>query len=195
MHNSRLGTEGIEQVAQPYFAPLNVGGEVFDLGHLQAFTFEFESQSLKKWLRVHVTFSNHCFTKGYGVEQHVPGEPIIDEFTPRPRLFCPIRYRLSKSLPELIRGMNHPAVKVFETVAERNWAYSIKIEDPDGPYHVFLEVRRPPAVHRHLQDVNLVIESAYHEDPEKGPPRLRGRMGFLLLCSNVFANKKTSTQR
>lgn len=182
-------------MGQPYFEPITIGEEVFDLLHLEPFTMTFESKVVKKWLRLHVTFSNHCFTKGYQADQHLPGEPIIDELTARPRLFCRIRYRLSKSLPALIQGMNHPKVKVWETTAERNWTYSIKIDDPEGPYHVFLEVRRAPVDRRHLQDINIVIESAYHEDPDKGPPTLLGSMNFLLLCGKVFANQRTSTKR
>lgn len=182
-------------MGQPYFNKLTVGVAEFEFSHLEPFTFVIDSQLAKKALQIHVTFSNHCFTKGYKVENHVSGEPIIDPSSAKPRLFCPIRYSLSKSLPSIISSLNHPKLKVWETVAERNWAHSILIDDPAGPYHVFLTVGRPSAKHRHLQDLDLKVESAYHQDPGVDPPRLRGSMSFLLLCGKVYIGQPTSTKR
>lgn len=182
-------------MTQPYYESLNLGGEVFEFSHLEPFTMEFESRMAKKWLRLHVTFKNHCFTKGYKPEEHIAGEPIFDEFSASPRLFCRTRYRLSKVLPELIRRLNHPKVEVVQTAAKRNWVYSMKIEDPAGPYHVFLEVRRPGEKHKHMQDLNIVIESAYHENPNEGPPNVLGPMNFYVLCGKVFTNKPVATRR
>jgi hypothetical protein len=71
----------------------------------------------------------------------------------------------------------------------------MRIEDPVGPYHVFLEVRRTGAEHKHMQDLNIVIESAYHEDPNEGPPNVLGRMNFYVLCGKIFANKPVATKR
>lgn len=180
---------------QPYFEPLNIGEEVFDFSHLEPFTLDIDSKMAKKWLRVHVTFSNHCFTKRYKAEEHINGEPIFDELSPRPRLFCRVRYRLSKALPGLIRSLNNPKAKVWETTARRNWEHSISIDNPAGPYHVFLEIRRTPVERKHLQDINLIVESAYHESPEDGPPDLLGSMAFILLCGKVFTKQPTSTKR
>lgn len=182
-------------MTQPYYNSLTLAGEVFEFSHLEPFTMEFESKMAQKWLRLHVTFKNHCFTKGYKPEEHIDGEPIIDEFTSSPRLFCRIRYRLSKALPALIQGLNHPKVEVIQTAAKRNWVYSLTIEDPAGPYHIFLEVRRAAGHQKHLQDLNIVIESAYHEDPEEGPPNVIGPMNFYLLCGKVFTNKPVATKR
>jgi len=182
-------------VTQPYYESLNLGEEIFEFPHLEPFNMEFESRMANKWLRLHVTFKNHCFTKGYKAEEHIAGEPIFDEFSESPRSFCRTRYRLSKSLPDLIRRLNHPKVEVVQTVAKRNWVYSITIEDPAGPYHVFLEVRRAGAARKHLQDLNIVIESAYHEDPEMEPPKVLGSMNFFLLCGKVFTNKPIATKR
>ncbi|KPB96735.1 Uncharacterized protein AC501_4317 [Pseudomonas amygdali pv. lachrymans] len=56
---------------------------------------------------MHVTFSYHCFSRKYSAEKHSAGEPIIDPIGQRPRMFCPIRYRLPKQLPTLILGLIH----------------------------------------------------------------------------------------
>lgn len=177
-----------------YFPPLTIGGQNYDFAHLEPFTFTIFSQLAKRDLRVHVTFSNHCFTRGYDAATHPAGEPIILDGARRQRTFCSIRYRLSQVLPTLIQGLNHPKAKIWETSAERNWCYSITIEDPSGPYHVFFEVRRASQEKRQWQDLNLVVESAYHE-ADGGGPSLKGSMAFVLLCGKVFLRQPTATKR
>ncbi|MBN3813651.1 hypothetical protein G3N97_31780 [Paraburkholderia sp. Ac-20347] len=179
----------------PYFEPLNIGGVDYTFDHLEPFKFEFYSERAKKKLCVHVTFTNHCFSKKYEPKEHNPGDPIFDRSTPRPRMFCPIRHRLSYALRELIESMNNPKTKVWECATERNWTYSITVENPDGPYHLFFEVTRATGEKQKFQDLNFVVESAYHEDPEEGPPAVKGSMTLWLLCGKVFKREKTSTQR
>lgn len=182
-------------MSDSYFPPLVIAGQAVDLSHLEPFTFEVESQLAKKRLRVHVTFSNHCFTKSYEAATHPEGEPIIDAGSIRPRAFCPIRHRLSRDLPALISGLaESPRTRVWETAAERNWCYSITIEDPTGPYHVFFEVRRAGRERRQWQDLQLVVESAYHQDVAEGP-NLKGGMAFVLLCGKIYMGQPTATKR
>ncbi|MCM2377867.1 hypothetical protein [Pseudomonas marginalis] len=174
-----------------YFPELTIGGQTYSFPHLEPFTFTIPSQLARRDLRVHVTFSNHCFSRGYEEATHPEGEPILLDGAKRQRTFCSIRYRLSLVLPAVIQGLNHPQAKVRETAALRNWAYSMTIDDPSGPYHVFFEVRR--AAEDKPQDINLVVESAYHENDK--PPKLHGKMGFMLLCGKVYMRQPTSTKR
>lgn len=176
-----------------YFPALTIGGQTYDFSHLEPFKFTIASQLAKRDLRVHVTFSNHCFTRGYEVGTHPVGEPIILDGK-RQRTFCPTRYRLSLTLPDVIQGLTHPKIKVWETAAERNWCYSITVEDPAGPYHVFFEIRRAGQDKRQWQDLNLVVESAYHQG-EGGGPALKGSMAFALLCGKVYMRQPTATKR
>jgi hypothetical protein len=184
------GNEPRARVSADYFPALTLDGKTYSFEHLNPFTFSFHSQLAKRTLSVHVTFSNHCFSKAYDIDSHAVGEPIIGE-EPRPRTFCSTRYRLSLGLPAIVAGMNHPHIKVWQTAAQRNWAYSLRIEDPEGPYHVFFEVRRAGATKP--QDLNLVVESAYHQTD--AAPKLFGRMGFMLLCSKVYLRQPTTTRR
>lgn len=178
-----------------YFPPLTIAGKDIDLSHLEPFSIEVDSQIAKKKLRVHVTFSNHCFSKAYEAVAHPLGEPIIDMGKARPRMYCPIRYRLSHALPAFIRSLGKtPKTKVWETAAERNWCYSILVEDPSGPYHVFFEVRRAAKGRQQWQDLQLVVESAYHEG-KKGRPKLKGSMAFVLLCGKTYMGHPTATKR
>lgn len=156
---------------------------------------EFESKAARKELTIHVTFSNHCFSKKLSDEPTSKHSQIADTPKDKPRVFCPIRYRLSKEIPltELIKKLNHSSIKVFQTKARRNWCYSIQVEDPQGPYHVFFEIRKNSKGAQQTQDINLIVESAYHET--LSPPKKLGRMGFQLLCTNVYLGKKVATRR
>lgn len=166
----------------PYFPPLIIGGEQVEFLHLEPFTLHVPSTMAKKTLRVRVTFSTHCFSEACGKIPHPPGDPIIDGDTKRPRTFCPIRYRLSKCLSNLVRTL--PDANVFQTSAVRNWVYTITIDDPNGPYHVFFEVKRASPEQRTWQDLNLVIESAYPQDVAS--PAVRGQKPFVLVCGETY---------
>jgi hypothetical protein len=178
-----------------YFQPIIIGEETFDLTHLEPFSFKLKSEMANKTLTVHVTFSNHCFSMKYKPERHPEGEPILDADSPRPRTFCRTRYRLSKQLPELIRGLNHPKCKVTQSKALRNWAYTIRIEDPAGPYYVFFEISKAVQPRRQKQDLNLVVESAYHDDPNEPDPILLGDMAFMILCAKTYLRQPVATKR
>lgn len=125
-----------------YFLPLTIGRHTYSFAHLEPFSFKLASELAKRDLRVHVTFSSHCFSQAYDSATHPYGEPIILDSARRSRTFCATRYRLSFGLPAVILGLNHPQSKVHETATRRNWAYSMTIQDPAGPYHVFFEIRR-----------------------------------------------------
>ena len=120
------------RASMPYFSSLSIGAETYDLTHLEPFTFLVNSTLAKRELRVHVTFSTHCFSKAYDPVGHISGTPIIDIHTPRPRSFCSIRYQLSHGLPKLIKSLEHPKARVWETAAQRNWCYSITIDPVRG---------------------------------------------------------------
>jgi len=180
---------------KPYFEPLQIGSETLSLTHLEPFTFVVDSVKAKKKLRIRVTFSNHCFTKRFYPGTEPAGLPLLDTDTLRPRILCPVRYRLSYQLPELIASIQAPGARVLQTSARRNWAYSIQIEDPKGPYHVFFELSRSGKHQKAWQDLNLVVESAYHEDPEGEKPTFIGKVGFLVLCGKVYLGEPVATKR
>lgn len=178
-----------------YFPTIDISGESYDFRHLDPFIMIINSDMANKELRVHVRFTNHCFTKGYDRFTHPDGEPIIYDHSGNERTFCPIRYRLSFALPGIINQLCEPQQKVRQTAAKRNWAYSVTIDDPSGPYHLFFEIRRTPHSEQYLQNLNVVIESAYHEDKAYGPPELLERIGFVGLCGRVFCRKPLATKR
>lgn len=88
-----------------------------------------------------MTFTNHCFSEKYkpndAAQESNESKVIVPDHANRLRIFCEIRYRLSHGLPAAIASLNEPRMKVSETAAERNWCYTMRIEDPAGPYYVF----------------------------------------------------------
>jgi hypothetical protein len=156
---------------------------------------DVDSRKAGKLLRVHVRFTTHCFTKKYDPETHPEGTPIINDANGRPRSFCPVRYGLSLRLPDLIKALNHPKASVRQTAEERNWLHSVTVDDPRGKYHVFFELRRAASEVRHLQDLALMVESAYPQDLAEPAPAVRGAMGFVLLCGKVYTGEPVATRR
>lgn len=179
----------------PYFEQVKTDSDIYDLSHLNPFNFEFKSNLAKKTLRVHVVFTNHCFTTSDIKDSSNHDFPLFHQKDRKPRIFCPVRYRLSKDLPQLIHNLNNEKAKVKEAKSRRNWGYSVEIEDPNGPYHIFFEVRKTVGEKKKYHDIKITIESAYHEDPTKTKPEFIGRVGFQLLCSKVYLKKPLSTKR
>lgn len=174
------------QLGAPYFSPLTVGGQPIDLSHLEPFTIIVDSQLAMKKLRVRISFTTHCFSEEFGKILHPPGDPVIDQSTNRPRTFCPIRHQLSKQLPALLRSLTDE--DVYQTSAVRNWVFSVTVASPNGPYHIFFEVKRSPNNQRTWQDLNLTVESAYPESD--GPPSVRGKKPFVLVCGETYTGNK-----
>ncbi len=64
----------------------------------------FHSNKAAKNLRVNVRFSNHCFTHSPVLEEAYSPNFLLPDYAGRESFFCPIRYNLSHSLEELVKG-------------------------------------------------------------------------------------------
>lgn len=177
-----------------YFKPLVIGGQVHKLDHLDTFKISVPSEKAQRDLCVHIRFTTHCFTEGYDSGKHLPEDMMPDEGN-RPRVFCPIRYALSLQLPGMLHGLNTNTAKVRQTAAGRNWTHSAVIQGQGAAYHLFFEVRRTPRDKRHLQDLNLTVESAYSILTGDKQPDVLGQIKFQTLMTNVFLGKPVSTRR
>lgn len=155
----------------------------------------FDSKTARKKLRVNVRFSNHCFSHSPLDGESYPESFRLHDHNKKDRIFCPIRYRLSLDLPKIVLSLNDPKCKVYQTAARRNFNYSLEIDDPKGPYHLFFEVSKAVGKAAGMQDLSFFLESAYPEDAERGKPDLLGRIGFHTLCTNTFLGKHVSTRR
>lgn len=181
-------------MTKPYFSPLVVRERAYDLSHLEPVRLMVPSQKAQRDLSVHVRFTTHCFTEGFDAEKHPSDEIVLDEGR-RPRVFCPVRYELSPLLPGLLHGLNSPSAKVWQTAAGRNWTHSAIVEGRGATYYLFFEVRRTPPERRRLQDVEMMVESAYPILDGDRRPNVLGPMKFQLLIGNVFLGRPIATKR
>lgn len=179
-----------------YHAPLHIHGQVYDLSHLDPFQFEANSVKVPRPLRINVRFTTHCFSEAFDPARHSADEPAIMDGQRR-RAFCPDRYALSPRLPDLIRRLANPGARVHETAARRNWMYGATVEIPVAGtrYQIFFELRRTVPERRRLQDLDMVVESAYPADPSRPEPNILGRVNFLLLAGSVYVGKPVTTRR
>jgi hypothetical protein len=180
----------------PYHPPLRIRDRVYDMSHLDPFQFTALSAKVPRPLCINARFTNHCFSVTFDPAWHAANEPVIMDGRRR-RVFCPERYALSYRLPALIRGLAAPDARVHQTAARRNWMFAAIAEIPVAGtrYQIFFELRRSPPERRRLQDLELVVESAYPADPERGTPNILGRVSFLLLAGSLYLGKPISTIR
>lgn len=179
-----------------YFPPLSVRGQRHDLSHLEPFQFEATSVKVPRPLRINVRFTNHCFSEAFDPAKHPADEPVILDGRKR-RAFCADRYALSRHLPALIRGLAQPGARVHETASRRNWMYAAIVEIPVAGtrYQIFFDLRRTVPERRRLQDLDMVVESAYPADPARPAPNILGRVSFLLLAGSVYLGRPVTTRR
>ena len=179
-----------------YHPTLQLHGRDYDLSHLDPFRFEVNSAKVARPLRINVRFTNHCYSELFDPARHSPDEPVIVDGKRR-RRFNQDRYALSHRLPGLIRGLTDRGVHVHETASPRNWVYSVSAEFPiaGSRYHVFFDLRRTTAERRRLQDLDMVVESAYPENPDKPAPNILGRVSFLLLAGGLYMGNLVTTRR
>jgi len=175
-----------------YYESLVIEGNTYDFEHLEPFTLIVPSEKAKRDLRVRVRYTTHCFSVSHDPLIHAPGGYVFKDHGDRERLFCADRYRMSLSLPTIMKRLEHPDVKVTQTAARRNWVYTIKIEHPDGPYYVFFEVRH---ARNNQQDMMLTVESAYLQGAENSGPVVLGNMKFAMLCTKMFLGEPVATKR
>lgn len=177
-----------------YFEALQIRGQVYDLAHLDPFTLMIDSQKVGRILKIRIRFTIHCYTESWDPVRHNADELVFLDEGKRQRVFCPIRYGLSNRLQRAITDLNHPKARVFQTGSGRNWMHSIPIDTDNGPYHIFFEVRRAPQDRKHLQDLELTVESAYPQS-DSNAPLVRGQMGFFIVASKVYLGEPIATKR
>ena len=187
----------------PYFAPLQVGGAAYDLRHLDPVRFQVPSEKLRRAVTVRCRFSNHVFTRAFGPDTAPAGALVIMDGV-RKRVFCPDRYQLSLCLPGAVLRLRYPRIYVRQTKARRNWLYVALIDLPVAAgtgcgqsaamlrYQVFFTLRRSSKRDGAREDVEMVVESAYAEDPAR-PAKLLGRALFAGLAAAAVEDRQVHT--
>jgi hypothetical protein len=166
--------------------PIIHNGQVMTLDHLAPFTFNCPCPDINRDLSIRAQFVNqHCYTKRYDPAIHDPKEIIVAEAKDRHRVFCPMRYELSRRLPKLIPEL--PNKQVHQTSQSRNYVYVVPLEIAGDHYEIYFMLQR--AAPDDAADLRLTVESAYRSE---GPPNLRKRpnaIRFVVLAHKMFMNR------
>lgn len=158
--------------------------EVYDLSHLHPFEYRLEHY------KINVAFSMHCFTR-----TPLPGESfdgLLSYTSPKEtnRIFCPIRYELSKQLPEIISNLNE---KTCWHTHHGNF-FTIEIQDVDGKkkdYEVYFDVFKAGKGYLTLQ-----IQSSYvREESHKATQPKKRKVRFSVIVKKRFERKKLHPPR
>jgi hypothetical protein len=75
------------------------------------------------------------------------------------------------------------------------YAAVIDVPAAGARYQMFFTLRRTVPERRTLQDLDMVVESAYAADPARPLPNVLGRVRFLLLVGTTFLGQRVSTRR
>ncbi len=114
----------------PYHRPLTIAGQTYDFPHLEPFELTVASQKVGRALRIHVRFTDHCFSESFDATSNPPDVFTFPDTGGRPRVFCPARYDLSRHLRSAIQGLGHPK---GAGMADRATAKLAALRDSAGP--------------------------------------------------------------
>ncbi len=155
----------------------------YDLSHLSTYEKIINIHPNKNFkalsLTIEVVFKSHCISRSIAHEDIQINDEIIYDERKIPRVFCPIRYRLSLRLKEIISDLDEK--KCYFTQYD-NWFH---IEDIDNQfYRVYFSIKR-------IDNKNLImfIESAYLTD-KKDNIRRSNKIGFKMIVSKKAQGKE-----
>ncbi len=144
-----------------HFPPLKVGGVDICLKHIEPMTLSLATKACPQGVGIYVVFANHCYS-----EKH---DPAIHEANPNvwdgknPRIFCPVRYELSKGLPGLINAL--PETRVYQTPEANYMRVDARPDGLEGEYRIYFHLKR--AREFKGTSLKLFVESAYAPDDAK----------------------------
>lgn len=160
-------------------------GEFFDLSFLDAKRVTYAHTSDSKPDVIYdfwVTYSSHCFTKGYEHQSDEEREALSYHAPRESRPFCRQRYYLArKYLCHVVESLGSPGSIV--TDAGYGSYLTARIVDESGNkvwYHI------PFKVYRHQKKYRLHVMSAYPAEGFRGG----GKIGFFKITYNLRMGKK-----
>ena len=161
-------------------------GSTISVAHLAPRPITCPCTGLNRDLNIKVIFANHCYTEKFDESIHSKEEILLYDAPDRPRVFCPIRHKLSLQLPDIVAGL--PTKKVHQTAQQRNYVYFASIEVTNQIYEVYFMLQRAQSDDE--ADLRLTVESAYADD---GAPALLKRpnaIRFHVLAQKVLTNQR-----
>lgn len=164
---------------------ITIGGVAYDLSHLHPYLWEVEIPGTPasdnraavppRRLRVNVTFGLHCFARDALPGEYVGADWWYQDNRER-RVFCELRYELSKQLPLIIETLH--LRRCMHTGREEFVTLEVMHQGRSFDYAVFFTVTK--AGRGDHADLNLFVNSAHERyDPLKYTKPIR--FHFILL--------------
>lgn len=165
--------------------PVIYNGEEMPIDHLAPMSITCPCSPIGRELIIDVSFANHCYSEAFIADVHDSEQIILTEAEDRHRIFCPIRYKLSHRLPDLIKAL--PQRKVHQTPEARNYVYVVPLEIEGRPYEIYFQLQR--ATPESKADLRLTIESAYIDDEGSNVKKRPSSIRFMVLAYKVLARQ------
>lgn len=169
-----------------------IGGNIYDLSHLDDFDFEFivpaKDDKPEQVYLINVLFSMHCFTRGIRDGESYHPELLYRD-SRETRLFDERRYRLSMQLPDIIREIG--TRRCFHTPYGSFFTIEV-IEEGENRLHYTIYFKVSRSVKR--GGLNLFVESAYPQDKITQPFRPTP-IRFGIIAYNVTTGKPIKRQK
>lgn len=170
------------------FKSITIQGAEYNFEHLVPITIEVTAgkDAQARTYKVLVNFSCHCFTQELDDQIHTPDYHYVHEN--ERRAFCPVRYELSRGLPDIIREIGNK--RVYFTW-ERNYVYIEQVDDQGEvvPYTIFFDVKRG---NKGVADVVMTIVSAY---AKPGMARQASPIRFPMLIAKTARGEKPTISK
>jgi hypothetical protein len=162
-------------------------GAGMSLDHLfgEPLIFQCPCEDIGRDLNIRVHFTPHVYTESYDDSIHTPDQIIYSEGKDRHRVFCPIRYKLSLELPELVCDL--PKWKVHQTAERRNYVHVVQLEVSNQFYEIYFMLQR--AAGGDEVDLRLTVESAYPVEVATPLPKRPRAIRFFVLARKVLRNE------
>ncbi len=161
--------------------PICHNGAPVSLDHLAPLVIACPCNVIGRDLTINAIFRTHCYTEKFDPIKHTRDQIVLYDAPARPRVFCPIRHRLSFKLPELISVI--PKEKVFQTSQRRNYLYAAKMSANDGIYEIYFMLQK---ANGGSTDLRLTVESAYPVVEASPVPNRPNKIRFAVLALKVF---------
>ena len=165
-------------------------GQTYKFSHLEPQTETFVRPAAKdqpsETFTVDIRYSDHCFTRSPMAGENFAADLVYRNGDKKIRLFCPQRHEMSKLLPGLIRSL--PERKPQHNGNNGNF-FTIDALDLSGEpvkYIIIFNVRKSGKGR-----MELLVETAYIEDPDFGSAPLTGRrVRFWIILNNTYKGLK-----
>jgi hypothetical protein len=162
----------------------------YKFAHLEPCTETFVRPAAKdqpsETFTVDVRYTDHCFTRSPRFGESYDTKLVYQNGNKKIRLFCPRRNDMSNLLPELIRSLPDRKPQHNGTHGNFFTLDTLGLNGDPVKYIVIFNVRKS-----RKGRMELLVETAYIEEPSYGSAPLTGRrVRFWIILNNTYKGLK-----